>query len=99
MNKVKWQANVCLQLLIILLTHLNSSLHGSCSMRKKVITQLLILVESLEHRINSCSYLDRVSHTSDQLSEEENDREIERAIDEILKYDFRNIYKKVVQKT
>lgn len=44
---------------------------------------------------NSCSYLDRIARTSDQLSEEENDQEIERAIDEIIKYDFRNIYKKV----
>jgi hypothetical protein len=44
---------------------------------------------------NSCSYLDRIARTSDQLSEEENDLEIERAISEIIKYDFRNIYKKV----
>lgn len=43
----------------------------------------------------SASYLARIARTSDQLSEEENDREIERAIDEIIKYDFRNIYKKV----
>lgn len=46
----------------------------------------------------SCAYLDRIARTSDQLSEEENDREIERAIDEIIKYDFMNIYKKVTQK-
>lgn len=44
---------------------------------------------------NSCGYLDRIARTSDQLSEEENDREIERAIDEIIKYDFMNIYRKV----
>ena len=49
---------------------------------------------------NSCAYLARIAHTSGQLSEEENNREIERAIDEIIKYDFRNIYKKVYpQKT
>ena len=44
---------------------------------------------------SSCSYLDRVARTSDQLTDEENDREIERAIDEIIKYDFMNIYMKV----
>ncbi len=44
---------------------------------------------------NSCVYLDRIAHTSDQLSEKENAEIIEQAIDEIIKYDFRNIYKKV----
>lgn len=44
---------------------------------------------------NSCSYLDRIARTSDQLSDKENDAEIERAIDEIIKYDFMNIYVKV----
>ena len=43
----------------------------------------------------SCSLLDRVARTSDQLSEQENDREIERAIDEIIKYDLENKYKKI----
>ena len=47
----------------------------------------------------SCAYLDRVARTSDQLSEEENDQEIERAIDEIIKYDFMNVYKKVKQRS
>lgn len=45
----------------------------------------------------SCGYLDRIANTSDQLSEEENDREIERAIDEIIKFDFQHIYKKLVR--
>ena len=44
---------------------------------------------------NTCSYLDRIARTSNQLTDSENDAEIERAIDEIIKYDFRNIYKKV----
>lgn len=52
-----------------------------------------------EKGYHTCSYLGRIAKTSDQLSEEENELENERAIDEILKYDFRNIYKKVVQKT
>nr|DAQ19157.1 MAG TPA: hypothetical protein [Caudoviricetes sp.] len=51
----------------------------------------------VEKGYNSCSYLGRIARTSDQLSEEENESEIERAIDEIIKYDFRNIYKKVTR--
>ena len=43
----------------------------------------------------SCSYLARIAQTSDELSDEETNLEIERAIDEIIKYDFMNIYKKV----
>ena len=31
------------------------------------------------------------------MSEQEENAEIERAIDEIIKYDFRNIYKKVIK--
>ena len=48
---------------------------------------------------NSCAYLDRIARTSEQLSTEENELEIERAIDEIIKYDFMNIYKKIVKKS
>lgn len=44
---------------------------------------------------NSCAYLDRIANTSDQFSDEENEREIERAIDEIVRLDFMCIYKKV----
>ena len=50
-----------------------------------------------EKGYNTCAYLGRIARTSDQLSEVENDLEVERAIDEIIKYDFRNIYKKVRQ--
>jgi hypothetical protein len=50
-----------------------------------------------EKGYHSCSYLGRIARTSDQLSDEENDLEVERAIDEIVKYDFRNIYKKVTR--
>lgn len=52
----------------------------------------------VEKGYNSCAYLGRIARTSEQLSDEENAQEIERAIDEIIKYDFRNIYKKVVRK-
>ena len=48
-----------------------------------------------EKGYHSCSYLGRIARTSDELSEKENDEEIERAIDEIIKYDFQNIYRKV----
>ena len=51
-----------------------------------------------EKGYNSCAYLDRVSHTSEALTDRENEKEIERAIDDIIKYDFLNIYKKVREK-
>lgn len=49
----------------------------------------------VEKGYNSCSYLARIAKLSDDMSQQEVDAEIERAIDEIIKYDFRNIYKKV----
>ena len=51
----------------------------------------------IEKGYYSEGYLARIARTSNQLSDEENDLEIERAIDEIIKYDFMNIYKKVTQ--
>lgn len=44
---------------------------------------------------NSSAYLARIARTSDQFTDEENNEEVERAIDEIIKYDFTNLYKKV----
>lgn len=49
----------------------------------------------IEKGYNSCAYLARIARTSDQLSDKENDEEIERAIDEIIQYDFMDIYVKV----
>ena len=46
---------------------------------------------------NSCSYLARIARTSEIMSEQENDEEIERAIDEIIEKDFLNLYIKVKQ--
>ena len=51
----------------------------------------------IEKGYYSCAYLARIAKTSDQLSEQENDEEVERAIDEIIKYDFQNIYRKVYE--
>jgi len=50
-----------------------------------------------EKGYGTCDYLGRIARTSDQLSQEENDEEVERAIDEIIQLDFRNIYKKVMR--
>ncbi len=49
----------------------------------------------IEKGYNSCGYLARVSNTSDLLSDEENDIEVERAIDEIIRIDPLNIYQKI----
>lgn len=48
-----------------------------------------------EKGYHTCAYLGRIAKTSDLFTEKENNQEIERAIDEIIKYDFMNIYKKV----
>lgn len=49
----------------------------------------------VEKGYNSCCYLARIAKTSDQMSDAENEEETEHAIDEILKYDFMGIYRKV----
>lgn len=53
------------------------------------------LLFDIEKGYNTCQYLARIARTSDQFTDEENEKEIESAIDEIIKYDFMNIYKKV----
>lgn len=45
---------------------------------------------------NSCGLLDRFSYTSESMTKHEYNVEIERAIDEIVKNDPFNIYKKLV---
>lgn len=52
-----------------------------------------------EKGYNTCAYLGRVVRTSDEFTDEENNQANERAIDEIIKYDFRNIYRKVSMNT
>ena len=44
---------------------------------------------------NTSGTLARELHDSDALSDEEKEQELERAIDEIIKNDFLNIYRKV----
>ena len=46
----------------------------------------------------TCSKIARIANTTDDMSEAEIVKENERAIDEIIKYDFMNIYKKVYKK-
>lgn len=49
----------------------------------------------VEKGYNTCGHLARIAKTSDAFSDKENDEEIESAIDEMIKYDFMNVYKKV----
>lgn len=44
---------------------------------------------------HTCSYLGRIVRTSDEMSDEQVSKEVNRAVDEILRYDFAGIYKKV----
>ena len=46
----------------------------------------------------SCSRFARAAKISEEMTEKEVSEEIERAIDEIIQYDFLNIYKKVCKK-
>ena len=48
-----------------------------------------------EHSYDSSERLMRIAKLSDEMSMVEEEREIERAIDEIIKYDILNIYTKV----
>lgn len=52
----------------------------------------------VEKGYNTCSHLARIAKLSDDLSEEEEMIETERAIDSIIEHDFMNIYKKVSRK-
>ena len=45
--------------------------------------------------LSCCAYLARIVNISDDMTQKEKDAEIERAIDEIILYDFRNVYKKI----
>lgn len=49
----------------------------------------------IAHGYDSCGYLARVARTSDKFSEEDQEKEIQRAIDEIVKLNINGMYKKV----
>ena len=49
----------------------------------------------VENGYNTCSYLARIAHLSDDMTQKEEIEESNRAIDEIIQYDFMNIYKRV----
>ena len=53
----------------------------------------------VEKGYNTSAYLGRVVRLSDEATQKEENEEIERAIDEIIKYDVLNIYKKVTRET
>jgi hypothetical protein len=53
----------------------------------------------LEKGYNTCELLARFVKFSDDMSQYEMDLENERAIDEVIKYDLVNIYKKVWRNT
>ena len=53
------------------------------------------LMFDIEKGYDTCGMLDRMSDVTNDLSQKEIDREIEKAIDEIIKCDFLDIYKKV----
>lgn len=59
----------------------------------------LWLMFDKEKGYNTCEHLARIVQLSDDLSEKEIDDETERAIDEIIKYDPLNIYKKVTKES
>ena len=48
-----------------------------------------------DHGYNSCGLLARLAYTSSQLTDNENAYEIELAIDQIIKSDPLNLYRKV----
>lgn len=50
-----------------------------------------------EKGYDSCERVARIAKFSDDMTEKEIDEENERAIDEIIKYDFMNVYKKVTK--
>ena len=59
-------------------------------------TQWFLL--DVEKGYNTCGKLGRIVKLNDSMTQKEEDEAINNAIDEIIKYDFMNIYKKVNKK-
>ena len=51
----------------------------------------------MEKGYYSCSRLDRIANFTDDMTQKEIDDETERAIDEIIKYDFMDVFIKVTK--
>ena len=49
----------------------------------------------IQHGYNTCGKLMRIANVENDMSEVEYNNEIERAIDEIIQYDFVELYRKV----
>ena len=49
----------------------------------------------VQHGYNTCGKLMRIANVENNMSEVEYNNEIERAIDEIIQYDFVGLYRKV----
>ena len=52
----------------------------------------------VEKGYHTCGLLARIAKTDSEMTEKEENEEIKRAIDEIIKNDFLNIYKRVEKK-
>ena len=49
----------------------------------------------MEKGYNCCGKIDRIANIKKEMMQSEVDIEVERAIDEIIKYDFTNMFKKI----
>lgn len=55
------------------------------------------MFDAFDKGYNTCGHLARIAKIEESMTQKEKDEEIERAIDEIIYYDFLNIYKKVTR--
>lgn len=51
----------------------------------------------VDHGYNTCARLGRLVNITNDMTQNEIDEETERAIDEIIEYDFMNIYRKITK--